>query len=327
MVRFLKQFLALAVLLAGGSALAQDSSQIGDTTTVAQEGFVQVEGGKIWYQIVGSGDAIPLLVLHGGPGVPHDYLEPLAGLADERPVVFYDQLGCGKSDRPEDTTLWTMQRFVREVAQVRKALGLDRVHILGHSCGGALAVDYLLTKPEGVASVILAGPLISSIRWIEDQKALLAAFPDSIQRAIERNEAAGTTNSDEYHTAIAEYYARHLCRLDPWPEYGQRAMAARGDAVYAVMWGPSELTVTGNLKDYERADRLKEIDIPTLYTCGRYDETPPETIKWFQSLHPGSEMVIFEQSSHLPHAEETEDYLKTVRAFLKRVENSSKPVK
>src|SRR5262245_51589154 len=106
----------------------------------AHEGYVPVTGGRVWYQIVGSGAAIPLLVLHGGPGVPHDYLEPLAALADERPVIFYDQLGCGKSERPDDVSLWRIERFAEEVGQVRQALGLSQVHLLGHSIGTMVAL-------------------------------------------------------------------------------------------------------------------------------------------------------------------------------------------
>ena len=123
-----------------------------------EEGYVQVPGGRVWYRIEGSGTAMPLLVLHGGPGATHHYLKPLGALADERPVIFYDQLGSGRSDRPTDTTLWRVERFVEELAQVREALGLREIHLLGHSWGTMLAVDYLLTKPEGVRSVILASP-------------------------------------------------------------------------------------------------------------------------------------------------------------------------
>jgi pimeloyl-ACP methyl ester carboxylesterase len=123
-----------------------------------KEGYVNVTGGKVWYEIVGSGDAIPLIVLHGGPGFTHDYLEPLGALCKERPVVFYDQLGAGKSDRPHDKSLWTVDHFVKELAQLRTALGLKRVHILGHSSGTVLLTDYALTQPQGVVSVIFSAP-------------------------------------------------------------------------------------------------------------------------------------------------------------------------
>jgi proline iminopeptidase len=294
-----------------------------DTTDI-HEGFVQVDGGKIWYQVIGSGDAIPLLVLHGGPGFPHDYLEPLGDLAIERPVIFYDQLGCGKSERPQDSTLWTIGRFVTELAQVREVLHLDRVHILGHSWGSMLATDYLLTKPEGVSSVILASPCLNSQQWVKDQKKLLTAFPDSIQLLIEISEQEGTTDSDEYQAAIGLFFSYYVCREDPWPECMQRTMAGGSEDVYAFMWGPSEFYCTGNLKDYDRTDRLGEISVPVLFTCGQYDGARPETVERYHNLLPGSELVVFEKSSHTPHIEEPESYLKTIREFLRQVENPAK---
>ena len=117
------------------------------------EGFVQTPGGRVWYRIVGSGSRTPLLVLHGGPGVPSTYLKPLAALADERPVVFYDQLGAGKSDHPKDSTLWTVDHYVSELARVREALGLREVHLYGHSWGTVLATEYALTKPKGLEKI------------------------------------------------------------------------------------------------------------------------------------------------------------------------------
>ena len=132
------------------------------------EGFIDVEGGRVWYEIAGSGSETPLRLLHGGPGATSGYLDPLRRLADERPVVFYDQLGCGKSDRPDDQSLWTVARFLRELQQVRDALELNEVHILGHSWGTMLAAEYMLTKPSGVKSLILASPALSIPRWLED---------------------------------------------------------------------------------------------------------------------------------------------------------------
>src|SRR6185369_3105488 len=133
----------------------------------AGEGYVQVEGGRVWYRIVGSGTATPLLVLHGGPGMPSFYLKPLAALADERPVVFYDQLGAGHSERPNDAKLWRTERFIDELVRVRQALGLREIHLYGHSWGSMLATDYLLTHPTGIKSVIFAGPALSIPRWLK----------------------------------------------------------------------------------------------------------------------------------------------------------------
>src|SRR6266700_845695 len=238
------------------------------------EGFIAVEGGRVWYRIAGEArTGVPLLSLHGGPGYPHDYLEPLELLSDERPVIFYDQLGCGKSDRPDDKTLWRIDRFVLELAQVRAALGLDRMHLFGHSWGTMLAVDYLLSGASAT-SLTLASPALSIPRWRADAGVYLATLPPAIQEVLARHEAAGTT---EYHDATLEYYRRYLCRMDPWPEAMNRSHEASSGEVYLEMWGPTEFHATGNLRDYDRTGRLHEIVVPTLFTCGRYDEATPET--------------------------------------------------
>lgn len=137
-----------------------------------REGYVDVDGGRIWYRIVGSGTRTPLLLLHGGPGSPSYYLDPLDKLADERPVIFYDQLGSGKSDHPANPALWRTERFVDELPRLRAALSLNEVHILGHSWGSMLAVDYMLTRPSGVRSLVLASPCLSVTRWLSDAEAL-----------------------------------------------------------------------------------------------------------------------------------------------------------
>lgn len=287
----------------------------------AGEGYIDVDGGRVWYGIVGSGAATPLLCLHGGPGFCHDYLESLADLADERPVIFYDQLGCGNSERPADPALWIADRFVAEVHQVTAALGLERVHILGHSWGSMLLVDYVLTRPPGVQSIILASPCTSIPRWLEDAQRLRRQLPTEIQQVLERHEAAGTLTAKEYAWASNEFYTRHICRLDPWPVALQRSAAKAGSAVYRTMWGPSEFNMAGgNLRYYDRTARLGEINLPVLWTCGRHDEAQPETVAYYQSLLPRSEMVVFEDSAHMAHLEERARYMSVIRDFLARVE-------
>src|SRR5215472_17903448 len=156
------------------------------------EGYVNVPGGRIWYRIVGNGTRTPLVLLHGGPGAPSYYLNPLAKLGDERPVIFYDQLGAGRADKPTDITLWRVERFIQELSELRRALGLKQVHILGHSWGTMLAADYMLTKPAGVRSLILASPALSIRRWLEDAETLKGTLPQSVQDAIARHQSAGT---------------------------------------------------------------------------------------------------------------------------------------
>jgi proline-specific peptidase len=294
----------------------------GDKGLVPEEGYIDVEGGRVWYRITGSGNETPLLLLHGGPGAPSYYLNSLEGVSVGRPVIFYDQLGAGRSDRPSDTSLWTIDRFVVELGEVREALGLDQVHILGHSWGSMLAVDYMLTKPEGVKSLILASPVASARRWAEDADRLLAQLPEEVQMAIRTHDAAGTTDDPEYQEAIMEYYKRYFSRSAPWSPDLVRAFEDLNTDVYGLMWGPSELAATGTLKDYEREDALPSLDLPVLFTAGRYDEATPETIEHFQSLVPGSRVAIFENSAHMTMLDEPEVYVEAVREFLNDVDSA-----
>ena len=292
------------------------------------EGYVEVDGGRAWYEIrvddsnPRAVDAIPLIGLHGGPGFCHDYLESLWDLADERPIILYDQLGCGNSERPSDTSLWIADRHVVELGQVREALGLDRAHILGQSWGTMLLVDYMLTKPDGVESIVLASPCTSIPMWLADTNLLRSQLPAEVRETLDRHEAAGTIASDEYADATMEFYRRHLCRVDPWPMPLQRSLAKAGYPVYNTMWGLTEFNMTGgNLRYYDRTTQLDQISVPALWTCGRYDEATPETVEYYHDLLPGSELVVFEKSSHTAHLEEREAYMKVLRDFLARVES------
>jgi len=286
----------------------------------SDEGTIPVDGHAVWYRIVGEG-GVPLLTLHGGPGAGHDYLEPLERLADERPVVFYDQLGCGRSDQPDDLSLWRIERFVREVDIVREALGLDRVHLLGQSWGGWLAIEYMLSRPAGIVSLTLASTSASTRQFVEEAERWKDQLPPVVRDTLRRHEATGDWHHPEYEAATLEFYRRHLCRLDPWPDPLVRsAQIIDGNPVYQTMNGPNEFIITGSLKDWDRTDRLGEIMVPTLITVGRYDEIAPPCAETLQHGIQGSELHLFEESSHTAHLEETEAYLGVVRSFLRRVE-------
>ncbi len=302
----------------GGNLNQAGSESLGKT----REGYISVTGGRVWYKVVGENKmGIPVLVVHGGPGASHDYLEPLAELADDRPVVFYDQLGCGNSDRPENISLWSIERFVDELHRVRKALGLKKVHIIGQSWGSSLAVDYLLSEnSEGVLTLVLSGALLSTSRWIEDQQTYVAELPEETREIIRKCEDRGDFSSTDYQDAMMEFYKIHVCRLDPWPECLNRSFQKLNFPMYEHMWGPSEFTVTGALKDYERVGRLKEISIPVLFTCGYHDEATPATTRYYQRHLPGSEVLVLEDASHEHHLEKPQKYLEAVRAFLHAAE-------
>jgi proline-specific peptidase len=286
-----------------------------------EEGRISVDGYSVWYRRVGSG-ALPLLTLHGGPGAGHDYLEPLEGLAAKRPVIFYDQLGCGKSDQPDDRSLWRMDRFVQEVDTVRYALGLDQVHLLGQSWGGWLAIEYMLTHPSGVMSLILASTSASLPQFVAEAARLKAALPPDVYATLQRYEAVGDYHHEDYEDAVLEFYQRHICRLPrPWPDPIRRTGAnLDNNPVYETMNGPNEFMVIGNLKDWDRTDRLGEITVPTLITVGRYDELTPACAETLHRGIPHSQMVIFEESAHMAHIEETDRYLSVIADFLAGVE-------
>ena len=282
------------------------------------EGTVEVTGGRVWYARIGEGDGSPLLVLHGGPGAASHYMEPLAErLADGRPVIVYDQLGCGRSERPDDTSLWTVERFCREVDQVREALGLDRCHLLGQSWGGWLALDYMCRGPSGIQRLVLASTSASIPQFMAEARKLIAALPEPHGRVLEELGARGEYDAPEYQAAVEEFYRRHLCRLDPWPEALQRSTDQMdGNQVYLTMNGPTEFDVIGRLRDWDRTADLGRIMVPTLVTCGRYDELP---VACSQTLADGiadARMVVFERSAHIAHLEEPELYASTVAEFL-----------
>jgi pimeloyl-ACP methyl ester carboxylesterase len=259
--------------------------------------------------VVGDGEApgrLPLLVLHGGPGSAHDALEGLGALAEQgRRVVFYDQLGSGESDRPDDPSLWTVETFLDQLRSVREGLGLERLHLFGSSWGGMLALEYAFTRPDGLASLVLNSTPTSAPRWAEETTRLYAALPAGL----------------DAKQAEAAFRRRHICTLDPEPEVLARAGAKFGQQVYETMWGPSEHVVTGTLKGWDVIDRLGEINVPTLITSGRHDECTPALVEPLHEGISGSEWVIFEDSAHMPYLEEPERYLQVVGDFLERVEN------
>jgi len=199
------------------------------------------------------------------------------------------------------------------------ALGLDEVHILGHSWGSMLAVDYMLMNPDGVQSLILASPALSVRRWAEDADRLLAQLPEELRATIKKHEASGTTDDAEYQAATMEYYKRYLSRLDPWSPDLLLAFEHLNTDIYGLMWGPSEFAATGTLKDYEREDVLSRLNLPVLFTTGRYDEATPETVEHYRSLVPGAKIVVFENSAHMTMLDEPQAYVDVVREFLNEV--------
>jgi len=208
---------------------------------------------------------------------------------------------------------------------VRQALGLDKVHILGQSWGGMLAMEYALTQPQGVASLVIADSPASMPQWVAEANRLRAELPPEVQANLLAHEQAGTTDDPAYQDAMMVFYERHVCRLSPMPDYVMRTFEniEKYPQVYNTMNGPSEFHVIGVIKDWDIIDRLGEIRAPTLVISGRYDEATPLIASTVQKGIPGAEWVLFEESSHMPHAEETERFLQVVGEFLERVETEN----
>lgn len=289
----------------------------------SREGFIESGDDRTWYRITGAiGDRPTLIALHGGPGATHDYLLPLTGLAAPgRAVVHYDQLGNGRSTHLPDAApaSWAVQRFLDELDALLTGLGIVRNYVLlGQSWGGMLAAEHAVRRPSGLRGLIIANSPASMRLWSAAADELRAELPASVQGALLRHEADGTTDSDEYGEAMRVYYRRHVCRLDPWPDELEATLAAidADPTVYHTMNGPSEFHVSGSLRNWSIDDRLSAIDTPTLVINGRYDEATDETVRPFVEQIRGARWVRFEESSHMPHLEEPTRFLEVVGGFL-----------
>jgi proline-specific peptidase len=232
-------------------------------------------------------------------------------------VVFYDQLGCGRSGKPEDLSLWRIERFVEEVATVREVLHLDRIHLLGHSWGGWLAIEYMMSRPSGVVSLVLASTSSSLPQVATETGRLRSSLPTDVLEILQRYEASGDYHNPEYEKAMMEFYNRFLCRLDPWPDCLMRSLnnLNNNPLPYEIMQGPNEFTITGNLKDWDRTAELGRIAVPTLITCGRHDELGPACAATLDRGIPNSQLLIFEHSAHVAHLEEPAGYMKALRGL------------
>lgn len=289
-------------------------------STHVEEGTIAVPGGRVWYKSVGAGDLPPLLVVHGGPGFTHNYLTPLEDLADRRRVIFWDQLGCGKSETPSDPSLWTMERSLSEVDAVREHLNLDRHHLFGNSWGGMLVQQYVLDRKPDLLSIVVSNSL-ASMRLLGVETARLKRdLPQDVQDTIDYHEQHEYYSCPEYQGAIAVWFQKYICRLQPWPKGLEDCFASLGMEIYLTMIGPSDFKVIGNLKDWDILGRLPEIKVPTLFLAGRYDECTPEHMELMHSQVPGSELALFENSAHMPFYEERESCMQIVNDFMGRSE-------
>jgi proline iminopeptidase len=282
------------------------------------EGYATVPGGKIYWRRFGEGRKTPLLTLHGGPGAAHNYLLSMQALADERPVIFYDQLGCGKAEAPADETVYTIQRSVDELDAVRRALGLDKVILYGHSWGTILAIEYLCQgRGAGVEKLILAGAIASVPQCVAGMHRLIASLPGGYAAKLEALERAGKTATPEYAALTQRFYDMFLLRTKPSPDALVSFASLAKSVAYRVLNGPNEFTIVGKIKDWDRRRDLKAITQKTLITTGAYDEV---TLDCHQTIRDGvgghARLVVMPGCSHMTMVEQPAHYNALVRRFL-----------
>jgi proline iminopeptidase len=288
-----------------------------------RSGYVPVLGHRQFYRSFGPEVGVPtVLGLHGGPGASHDYLVPLADLVTHGyRVVLFDQLGCGRSELPRGTALFSLEHHLLETEEIRRELGLGRVHLIGSSYGGLLALAYASAYPEALRSLTTVGGLASVPFASAEMARLRGELPEEVRATLDRCEATGATGTPEYRAAAMEFYRRHLLRIDPWPAEVLRTFEMMEQRpVYAYMNGPSEFTITGTIRNIDLTAQLPAIRTPTLVLGGRYDEVTPAVAHQISSAIPGARSVTFSESSHMPFWEERGRFLEVVSAFLSSVD-------
>jgi len=280
---------------------------------------VAVSGYKVVTYSYGSGDDV-LFLLNGGPGLPCNYLrDPMLRMVNHGyRVVTYDQLGCGASDKPQDKSLWTISRYVEEVETVRRELGLGKIHLLGHSWGGWLSIEYALTHLDALKTLTLSNTCGDMPHLVSELNRLREALGPETVAMMQRHEAEGTLEHPEYKAAITILNYRHVLRLDEWPDSVKASLDNWNMDVYGTMQGPNEFLYTGNLKDWNRIPDMHRITVPTLVLVGMHDELTPACALRMHNVLPNSELHVFKNSSHMPLYEEPEAYFGVLTDFLAR---------
>jgi proline iminopeptidase len=298
-------------------AFCNDRAEEEKSIPITKDGYLTIKEGKIWYRIYGDGPGTPVLVLHGGPGSISYYLFAYKALAKDRPVIFFDQLGSGKSDHLTDTTLMTKEYMIEELEEIRAALGYKEYILLGHSWGTALALESYLANPKGIKAIAFTSPYFSTASWIKDAQLWIRELPDSVQQLISLHEKNKTYSDPGYQRAIQYYYSLHMTRKPNDPaDTDSLKLFPPGDNLYMYMWGPSEFTCTGKLKNYDRESSLSGIKIPTLLITGEFDEARPERISHYTKQIPGSRFVMIPGAGHATLHDNPDATLKAVQEFI-----------
>jgi proline iminopeptidase len=286
----------------------------------SRDGYATAANGRIYYRLLGGGKRLPLVTLHGGPAAGHGYMMPYAQLAADRPVVLYDQSGCGRSSAPPELKRYTVARYVAELEALRTHLGFEKMLLLGHSWGGILAPAYAATHPDRVAGLVLAGTSANWQGFTDAAQRWLAELGPQAVATVARAERTGRTSDPAYQALLGRYYALHLCRLEHWPKFLEDAGEAIGhNPVYQYLNGPSEFQFTGALAGYDGRAAARSIRAPTLVTCGEFDEAPPFVGRRLAALIPGSRLEAFAGLSHMSHIEDPARVIGATRRFLASV--------
>ncbi|WP_122572368.1 proline iminopeptidase-family hydrolase [Pseudomonas viridiflava] len=289
-----------------------------------KEGFAPFGDYQTWYRITGDlhSPDTPLVILHGGPGCTHDYVDSFKDIASTgRAVIHYDQLGNGKSThlREVKRDFWTVDLFLSELDNLLEHLGIENNYaLLGQSWGGMLASEHAVRQPDGLKALIIANSPADMHTWVSEANRLREDLPAEVQAALLKHEKAETLKDPEYLKASRVFYDRHVCRITPWPEEVKRTFDAidADPTVYHAMNGPNEFHVIGTMKDWTIVNRLKLISVPALLISGKYDEATPLVVKPYVDNVPDISWSVFEESSHMPHAEERMACMGRVAGFL-----------
>ena len=295
-----------------------------------RELMAPVPGGRVYVRVNGdlAGPRPPLVVIHGGPGGTHASYLPLLEMAGERAIILYDQLDSGRSDHPNDPANWRVDRFVAELPAIAAALGIRRWHVMGHSWGGTIALEYAASRPAALAGLILAGPLISTRSWIADADALRRQLPAEIQATLRACDPPAEL-VPACGPATEAFYGQFNRRVPPSAalqayEASESGRGSNGQ-LYRAMWGSSEFVATGTLKDYDGEPLLARLDgARTLFLVGQYDEARPVTTAAFAARVPGADFAVVPGAAHGTVDDRPQETLGLLRPWLARQDAPAK---
>lgn len=285
------------------------------------EGFLDVRGGKIWYRVIGTGTKTPIVMLHGGPGFPSYSLEPLFELAQDRQIIVYDQLGCGRSSALTDTALMNIESQLEDLKALLQKLDIQEFYLYGHSYGTMLAVDYYCKNERLPQALLLASPCMSTQAWEQDADTLISSMDTSYSRPLMNYKKGNYSDTSHYYKAIDKYYSSFYNKKTS--RLIDSSIAKSGKDLYLHMWGREDFVCSGNLKLYNRTGDLQKIKVPVLYTTGEFDAARPSTVQYYQSLTPNSKLVAIKNAGHSTMIDDPEANLLAIREFLIAIEKNN----